>query len=338
MSLANSRQSLHLVQSSLNSLTLKSFASNSADTAAAVIKKNTAAAVIKKGSGEGWEIWDRENPITQLEDMTCAWTTFRATNGETSPMCVHMERDAVSDTIKRAGRWSDCDGLTALWDEQQQGDDNKDPSVYIEIGANIGGCILQMLLTTNATILAFEPHPKNQFCVTSSLRALESVKPEYRDRVIFFPIGLGTKTDTSTIVAAKGNMGHSTVGGVNKFSPHNVFEVEMPVQIERLDDILDTQVTGVGLIKMDVEGFECSVMDGMPNTLQNTKVMQTEVAHNLLKGFEGCSDAILVDKIRDSGFDVFMSNKLLVGPPIQKGYIDVVARRKHTAFPTVPLE
>ena len=105
-----------------------------------------------------------------------------------------------------------CQILPILWQQQTTPTDG----IYFEIGANIGSCVMEMLLSTDdAKIVAFEPHPRNQFVLKSTIKRLPQ---ELQRRVAFFPIGLGDVSTTSTIFAAKGNMGNSVVGKIIKDS------------------------------------------------------------------------------------------------------------------------
>ena len=139
---------------------------------------------IKKVSGTNWTLWDRSSPIIVGPDiMNCDWTTFRSSVSRIKlPMCVHPGKDIVSGTIRRKKRWEDCDNLSTLWKERQY-NSKTTTAIHIEIGANIGACVMELLTETTATIVAFEPHPKNQFCLTSTLMGLEE---HYRNRVGYF--------------------------------------------------------------------------------------------------------------------------------------------------------
>jgi FkbM family methyltransferase len=284
---------------------------------------------LKKTAGEGWEMWNRQT-VMSYTNYTCRWTTFNATNGETSPMCVHPVPDVVSRNIKNRGRFPDCDQLTKLW----QKDENAitDQSVYLEIGGNIGACVMQMLLTTtNVPIIVFEPDPRNRFCMTSSLMALSQ---DQRERVSLFPIALGSEAGSSTINSAKGNFGNSVVGMT--IPDHGVEDQEflkpIPIRIERIDSILDTDNAGwnVPLMKMDSQGFECRIMDGGGAVLERIGTIATEMANRWLTA-QGCSDAGLVERMRAADFDVFFRGSLLQGkPPPGQGNFDIlnVKRKK----------
>jgi FkbM family methyltransferase len=280
---------------------------------------------IKMTSGEGWEMWNRQAAIPF--HMTCRWANFKATNGATARMCVHPS-DAVSENIVKNGRWMECDRLTSIW--ERSGDIVNEQSVYLEIGGNIGSCVMQMLLTTKAPIIVFEPHPANQFCLTNTLLALPQ---ELRDRVSLFPIALGAEKGSSTINAAKGNMGNSVVGTVIKDVTTQKFFDPISIRIERLDSILNTNNPGwnVPLLKIDAQGFECRIMDGMYTVLGRIGAVATEVAQHWLVG-QGCSDVGYLDRLRTAGFDIFDKydhttgeSKLLTGKPLVEGIFDVVA-------------
>ena len=94
-----------------------------------------------------------------------------------------------------------------------------------------------MLLSTNALIIAIEPHPMNLYNLKKTVLNLGK---EYYDRIRVIPVGLGKKNHTETIYAVKGNMGNSGIGmkikdwGSQKWDDSLFYTVT----IERLDSIL----------------------------------------------------------------------------------------------------
>ena len=162
-----------------------------------------------KASGNPWKLVDWSNPLS-LEEETlfkCTMTNFvSSATKETAPMCVH-ENDWVSHNIKSNGNWADCNLLPVLWNyvSKEESDAYK-LLFYVEIGANIGSCVMEMLLSTNANIIAFEPHPMNVFNIKKTVSLLDR---SYQDRLLLFPIGLGSESAASTIYSASGNLGNS---------------------------------------------------------------------------------------------------------------------------------
>lgn len=164
--------------------------------------------VLKRTSGEKWTIpsWDLDEDLKEVR-----WANFTSTTGITRPMAIHPHFDEISRAIENKHRWSDCDALPQLWHQTEDRFGKR--NIYMEIGANIGSCTMEMLLSTDAPILAFEPHPKNQLCLRKTISRLE---PEYQNRIILVPIALGEALGSSTIYSASNNMGNSVVGKIIK--------------------------------------------------------------------------------------------------------------------------
>ena len=297
--------------------------------------------IIKKSSGFNWTLWDQKAPIKPdiIQDAQCHWTTFRSSTGKEAKMCTHdpTQDRLVSRSIVQQGRWKDCDALTQeLLQQQDDTSTSTNPLLFIDIGSNIGSCTLEVLLSTNAHVIAFEPHPRNQFCLTSTLMELPL---EMRQRVTYFPIALGKESGPSTIHAADGNFGNSVVGKEIKDFAKQQFQQPIPIVMERLDDVLDTQQQqqhdyNIGLMKLDAQGLECQIVEGMPQVL-TSKVLKihTELAGKWLRG-HGCSPPIYLNQLRAAQFDVYLNNKggsktiLVPGDNVPGGILTVTALKK----------
>ena len=260
---------------------------------------------IKKTADDGWEIPVWSAAVPPGESLCRYWTRFVATNGQEIEMCVHSANDLVSNHIRQKGRWDDCDELTSLWESSYEAG-----SIYMEIGANIGACIFQMLLTTNASILAFEPQTQNSLCITSTLRKL---KKGYQDRVVLFPVALGSQTKRTIIYSSSDNMGHSFLG-----TEKEALSVPVPVKtfrgnimnssiipVETPKDVLSADGPRISLLKIDVEGFECNVVDGLQdgNILKKIKTVKYE---------HGWACKHLIKKFMDAGFQNYYKNEIFI--------------------------
>jgi len=214
-------------------------------------------------------------------------------------MCVHPFRDIVSGAIKRRKRWEDCNVLPTIWNSTAKSDHDKS-GVYVEIGANIGACVMEMLLGTDANIIAFEPHPMNLFNVKKSVSKLD---PVYQNRLQLIPVGLGNEKVSSTIFSANNNMGNSVIGKIIKDVESQQFSetLQFTINVERLDSILDRDVD-VKLMKMDAQGFECNILDGMGDFGKNIEAVKFEWAPKWLDG-QNCTD--LLPRFRKYGFDLY---------------------------------
>jgi methyltransferase, FkbM family len=209
---------------------------------------------LKTRSGDGWKIVDFSGDVDNHDDdenphgFQCEWTLFRSTSGNEANMCVHPFHDIVSNKVRQSHRWHDCDVLPKYWHENSA----NNSQIYVEIGGNIGTCVMEMLLSTDAPIIAFEPNPRNVFVLKETLRKMEK---SYQERIVIVPVALGDEKGSNKIYAASNNMGNSVVGKVIKdfqtqeFSENNQFDI----RIEKLEDILKPG-TDIGLVKMDAQG------------------------------------------------------------------------------------
>mmetsp|Transcript_6022 Transcript_6022/g.6718 ORF Transcript_6022/g.6718 Transcript_6022/m.6718 type:complete len:247 (-) Transcript_6022:61-801(-) len=229
-------------------------------------------------------------------------------------MCVHPFDDIVSNTIRKNGHWNDCHILSRHWDAAvgSVGSESVPTSIFVDIGGNIGSCIMEMLFSANAAIIAFEPNPKNLFPMRETISRLHK---SYQARVVVFPIALGSVESSNIIAAANNNMGNSQVGSTvkdldvegQKFDEKDKFEIK----VERLDDILKPGPE-ISLVKMDAQGYECKILEGMGKDLASKiKHVHFEKADLFLNAHD-CND--LLPRFRDYGFDIYEENDRLIKP------------------------
>lgn len=132
-------------------------------------------------------------------------------------------------------------------------------SVLFDIGANIG---LYSVYFKNRypglVVHAFEPESLSHHCLSQTARLLG-----YRDFVIN-KLALGSQKEKLTLnYDPKNAGGHSLLRG-----RHRGQKTE-EVDVLRLDDyVRENQITRLDVIKMDVEGFEYSVMAGGLETIR----------------------------------------------------------------------
>jgi FkbM family methyltransferase len=247
-------------------------------------------------------------------------------------------KDLISDTIKSRQRWSECDELVNMWQHSTPSVGPHGRGIFVDIGANIGACSLAMLQMTNATVLAVEPSPANLFFLTSSLRAAAAVQPDIARRVAVLPFALGNTTGHSEITASVDNAGDSMIGSASTFASSRRRAggksfgsgtvggrpgQTMPIAMTTLDKALASPshlasrishlaspshlashqdgVLSIRLMKLDAQGFECRVLDGMRQLLERGQVhaLKTEVSRRHLQA-QGCSESELLERLRRS--------------------------------------
>mmetsp|Transcript_21575 Transcript_21575/g.31934 ORF Transcript_21575/g.31934 Transcript_21575/m.31934 type:complete len:362 (+) Transcript_21575:108-1193(+) len=293
-------------------------------TTSSQVPNSLLASSLMRTSGEGWEIVDWTDDI-KGSNFTCHWANFTSTSGESIEFCTHPFRDIVSGSIRRSGQWGDCNILPQLWKDATK----LQNSIYLEIGANIGACLFEMLLSTDAKIIAFEPHPMNQFNLRSTMSRLN---PEYQNRVVLVPVGLGEAQAKSVIHSAYNNLGNSNIGVFvedygNQAAP-DVFKFD--VAVERLDTILDPAHIHIPLVKMDAQGFECKIMEGMGSEIADTiKEVKFEYAHKWLMA-QNCTD--LLERFRAFDFDLYRKGNLITSKTVAFKMTEMNAKKKQKAI------
>ena len=254
-------------------------------------------------NGEGWKVNPgSQSKIATLHEHGCKWMEFKSTTGETANFCGHQYPDGVSSTIEKHHRFHHCNGLPKIWENANPKQEN---SMCLEIGANIGACVMEMLLSTDAKVVAFEPHPRNQFVMQKSIEALPLA---YQDRFTLVPVALGATQSTNTIFAAKGNMGNSVVGKIIKDNRKQEFEEkeQHTIAVESLSSIISSS-THVSFVKIDAQGYECHILEGITQELAKViHKIKFEVSQNHLNG-QGCTT--LLTMFRDLGYEIFTEDE-----------------------------
>jgi len=271
-------------------------------------------------AGDGWKLVDFTDASFRSDlNYSCEFVPFKSTKGQVAEICVHTTRDLVSNQIRRKMRWGDCDPLPKLWEDNASAEMTK-KQIYVEIGANIGSCVVEMLLSTNANIVAFEPHPMNQLCLHHTLARLG---PEYQRRVALVPAALGGNQAVSQIYTGEGNMGNSVVGKAIKDFLKQSIQAPVDIRVERLDSILSDKIA-VPLVKLDAQGFECQILDGTSkNIAKHVSTIKFEMASKWLRK-QNCLD--LLPRLRKLNFTISTTDDVVDADTFNCGVCDLYAR------------
>tara|TARA_B100001057_G_scaffold398878_1_gene409639 strand:- start:270 stop:1190 length:921 start_codon:yes stop_codon:yes gene_type:complete len=250
-----------------------------------------------------------EQPLPRPVGSSTACTWVKVEFG--ADMCL-MENDRISQHVMRHGSWIGCKNYINMWQEKRSmsilyGTNTNKLDVIVEIGANIGACTLQLLLQTNATVLAFEPSPLNLYHLTESLVRTSRKHTSLVQRVVVFPIGIGDARQTQTIFVAKGNAGNSVIN--RKVRDHSSQDMSLSyrVVVSTLDSVLSAHTfmtrSAISIAKIDVQGFECRVLDGMTNIASagGISAISVELASGWLSP-HGCSPQLALAKLYRLGF------------------------------------
>lgn len=284
-------------------------------------------------------------------------------------MCVHPQSDVISNRIVQKGSYGHCQHLVKLWNEAESviNEDaaadtnsvraNRDRDMlFVDIGANIGACVLTVLLSTSPStkIVAFEPSPDNQFCLTSTLLSLPA---ELRDRVYFYPIALGSGRSNgntpsiSSLYEQHDNMGNSVIHksmGVKASAVNKKVKEPVLVVIEPLDQIIkmhtnsnnnhnSREYANIPLVKVDGQGFECEILKGMESIFPFVGSLTVDVYGDGDHGGQahqqrqfGCDANFMFMLLKEAQFRIYVNGKEMTEPPAHglsaRGY-EIVATR-----------
>lgn len=131
---------------------------------------------------------------------------------------------------------------------------------FVDIGANIGYFTLLAAKRYGATVFAFEPSPRE-------LRALhDNLLLNGVNQAVVFPFALSDRDGVVTLnICGEHNAGMNSVVDLREL---NVYTSTVEVQTRRFDALMTPEMLrDVRLIKIDVEGYEAAVIQGMEKAM-----------------------------------------------------------------------
>jgi FkbM family methyltransferase len=171
-----------------------------------------------------------------------------------------------------------------------------------DIGANIGTTSLFFAsLNPKAKIYSFEPHP------SSFKRAAENVSLNSFTNIELLNTGLGEKKEIVKLYEVnEHNPGMNRIIAEEKNLPFKTIE------IDSLDNICKVKgITQVDLIKLDVEGFEYSVLKGAKEIILNSKpLLFIELDDNYLKENNSTSKEVITLLISYGYSNIYRADNL----------------------------
>ena len=176
---------------------------------------------------------------------------------------------------------------------------DSDDAVFFDIGSNYG--FFSYLLASRhrgLEIHAFEPNP-------STYAKLLAIK--IRNNLAHlhpWNIGLGKENAKLTLHQGNEDSGHSTFGTNPKLAGNSIGEVEIfPFDEWLLKQEINLPSTPQWIAKIDVEGFELNVLQGMTNALTKKvfKGLSVEINDYTL-GFCGTNAKEIFAFLRDKGY------------------------------------
>ena len=147
----------------------------------------------------------------------------------------------------------------------------KPRAVVLDIGANIG-CTSILFSQRARRVLSFEPSPTTFHYLERNIRNAGIRNVELHN------VALGSEPGSSSLTFAPSNRAGGFVSDKTTASAGHVTE---SITIRRLDDVVESRnVDAADFIKIDVEGFEQSVLTGGRNAIQRFQpIVALELNH-----------------------------------------------------------
>jgi FkbM family methyltransferase len=170
--------------------------------------------------------------------------------------------------------------------------------VFIDIGANIGvyTTLAAKCVGAGGRVVAFEPGPYNYGLLTHNINrnGFKNVTP--------LQMALSDAPGTATLNVSKRNYGDNRIG--EELGHLGDFDSDtVKVSTDTLDNVLQgLKIDRVDCIKMDVQGFEAYVLDGMIGTImRGVTTISTEFWPSGIQT-AGKDPATYLKKYKDLGF------------------------------------
>lgn len=157
----------------------------------------------------------------------------------------------------------------------------------VDVGANVGLFTIQLakLVGHEGRVLAIEPEPRN----VRLLRA--NIQRNGADSVTVCDCGAGAQRGEARLMRSDVNYGDHRIGPTDALHTE-----EVRIKLETVDGLVgDHKFDRVDLVKMDVQGFEAMVLEGMQHTLRHSRpIVLTEFwPHRMERVKRGSSEAFL---------------------------------------------
>lgn len=174
----------------------------------------------------------------------------------------------------------------------------KEDNVVVDIGAHVGyyTLLFAQLVGPKGKVYAFEPDPANFELLKKSVEI-----NGYQNVTVIQKV-VSNKNGKVKLYLGDNNRAINRIYDAKMNDAKEIIEVDSI----RLDDYFRNYEGEIDFIKMDVEGSETSVIDGMPSILQKTKTLKimTEFYPYLIRKF-GKEPEEFVQSLLTTGFKVY---------------------------------
>ncbi len=233
-------------------------------------------------------------------NATCLY--WRLTNTATIPLSRGTIQLHAGAPAEREAIWY----LAEYEDEEVERivDTLEETDVFYDVGANVGYYTCAVARLTDASVHAFEPHPRNLDRISENLD-LNDAPGETHE------MALGATSDTvefATDAATEPGFSHGAI--TRDRTPVDTSE-EILVEQRPVDDVVAEGIAPPPtVVKIDVEGAEGRVLEGMRSQLESGSIrsihleLHEPAPHRLSVEDFGDSPAGILSLLEDSGLRV----------------------------------
>lgn len=229
-------------------------------------------------------ILDRLVPSTVSVSVSGRQLSFRTTTTKEVRLAEAMETDELLADIVSELRSDD---------------------VFFDVGAAVGYLTCAAASVTDGTeVIAFEPHPRNAERIRENLR-LNGLEAAVDERA------LSNESGEFELLMRRAESGstHNHIGVDRRSGKEETMATKVPVEVVTGDDLVRSgEIPQPTVLKIDVEGKEYSVLDGMRETLASPacRLVYCEVHRRDLPDYAHAehSEAEVRDLLVELGFDV----------------------------------
>jgi len=148
------------------------------------------------------------------------------------------------------------------------------PTLCIDVGANIGRYSASLLEKTNTRVIAFEPVP------TTFIKLIENLTG-YLDRVVLENTGVGSKNERLNIYHNINSHDLATFVEKTQQIEYTSNRLKTTVPVVTLDSYCEkNNINHIDFLKIDVEGFESDVFDGAQKIFSELKPKFIQIEFN----------------------------------------------------------
>lgn len=152
------------------------------------------------------------------------------------------------------------------------------PGSFIDVGTNLGQTLLRLLsIDPDRDYVGFEPQLNCVFFVEQFIQQNRLAGKSV------VPIGLSNRTGIAQLLR-RSEYSDATASIIDGFRPAAFYTGKQPIYVARGDDVLaELGISDISIIKIDVEGAELEVIDGLRQTIgKHTPFIFFEVLNNFL--------------------------------------------------------